>query len=122
MFEIWLALLELVAVDLESALVVSAPRETVSWVVRRFGRILASAAERAERRLRIADEVERQAAETLGATAAAAAADLSPRTSVERRCGFRADASSDRWGDTLDDGSAYPASCTDVYNHFMEVS
>jgi hypothetical protein len=119
-FEIWLAPLELLAVDLESALVVYAPRETVSWVARRFGRILASAAERAGRRLRIADELERQAAETLSATAAVGAADLSPRTSVERSCGFRADASSDRSGDTSDDGSAYPASYTDVYNQFEE--
>jgi hypothetical protein len=121
-FEIWLTPLELIAVDLEGTLVVSGPRDTVGWVARRFGRILASAAERAGRRLRIADELERQTAETLSATEAAAAADLSPRTSVERPCGFRADASSDRSGDTSDDGSAYPASYTDVYNQFMEVS
>ena len=39
-FEIWLASLELIAVDLEGTLVVSAPAETVGWVARRFGRIL----------------------------------------------------------------------------------
>jgi hypothetical protein len=120
-FEIWLAPLDLIAVDLEGTLVVSAPRETVGWVARRFGRILASAAGRAGRRLRIADELERQAADTPTATAAAAAADLSPRTSVERPCGFRTDASSGRPRDTSADGSAYPASYTDGYNQ-LEVS
>ena len=71
-FEIWLAPLELIAVDLEGTLVVSAPAETVGWVARRFGRVLDGAAQRAGRRLRIADEVERKAAESLDPAAAAA--------------------------------------------------
>ena len=49
-FEIWLARLELIAVDLEGTLIVSAPAETVGWVARRFGRVLDGAARRAGRR------------------------------------------------------------------------
>ena len=120
-FEIWLAPLELIAVDLEGALVVSAPRETVGWVARRFGRILDTAAERAGRRLRIADELERHAAEALSPTTPPSAADVSARRSVERPSGFRANASADRSRDTAADGSAYPSSYTDVYNQ-LEVS
>jgi hypothetical protein len=56
-FEIWLAPLELIAIAVDGALIVSAPRETVGWVARRFGRLLDSTAERAGRRLRIADEL-----------------------------------------------------------------
>jgi hypothetical protein len=121
-FEIWLAPLELVAVDLQGTLVVSAPRETAGWVAGRFGRILDSAAERAGLRLRVADEVERQAAAALNSPAAAAPPGLSPRKSGQRSSGFRADASSGRSGDTPADGSAYPPSYTDVYNQFKGVS
>jgi hypothetical protein len=121
-FEIWLAPLELLAVDLQDTLVVSARPETVGWIARRFGRILDTAAERAELRLRVAHELERQAAEALSSTTAAAAVDLSARRSVERPCGFRADASSGRSGDTSVGGSAYPSSYTDVYNQLKGVS
>ena len=64
-FEIWLEPLELIAVDRDGTLIVSAPEATVSWVAQRFGRVLDGAAQRAGRPLRIADEVERKAAETL---------------------------------------------------------
>jgi hypothetical protein len=121
-FEIWLAPLELVAVDLQETLVASAPRETAGWVARRFGRILDSAAERAGRRLRVADEVERHAAAALSSPTAAARPGLSPRKSDQRSCGFRADASSGRSGDTPADGSADPSSYTDVYNQLKGVS
>jgi hypothetical protein len=100
---------------------VSAPRETVGWVARRFGRILDSAGERAGRRLRLADELERQAAEALSPASAAGPADLSARRSVERPCGFPAHMSSGGSGDPSGDGSSYPASYTDVYNQ-LEVS
>jgi hypothetical protein len=120
-FEIWLAPLELLAVDLDGALVVSAPRETLGWVAHRFGRILNSAAERAGRRLRLADELERHAAEALSPASPAGPADVSARRPVERPSGFRADASAGRPGDTAGDGSAYPSSYTDVYNQ-LEVS
>jgi hypothetical protein len=76
-FEIWLERFELIAVDLECALVVSAPAETTGWVVRRFGRVLDAAAQRAGCGLRVADEVERRAAEPLAAAAGAAPAGLS---------------------------------------------
>jgi hypothetical protein len=120
-FEIWLAPLELLAVDLEGELVVSAPRETLGWVARRFGRILDSGAERAGRRLRLADEPERDAAKTLGSTTAPGPDRVSVRRSVEQRCGFPADVSPGGSGDPSGDGSAYPSSYTDVYNQ-LEVS
>lgn len=59
-FEIWLAPLELIAVDGET-LVVAAPQATVSWVRSRFGRLLDAAAQRVGRPLRLAGEVERAA-------------------------------------------------------------
>jgi hypothetical protein len=121
-FEIWLAPLGLIAVDLEGALVVSAPRETVGWIARRFGRILDTVAERAGRQLRIADELERQAAEALSPIAVTAPADGSARTSVERPSGVSADATSVRSCDTSANGSAYPSSHTDVYNQLKGVS
>ena len=120
-FEIWLAPLELLAVDLDGTLVVTAPRETVGWVARRFGRILDTAAERVGRRLRIADELERQAAEALSPASAAGPSDLSAHRSVERPCGFPADVSSGGSGDPSGDGSAYRSSYPDVYNQ-LEVS
>jgi hypothetical protein len=75
MFEIWLGPLELVAVDLEDILVVAAPPETAGWVTRRFGRVLDGAAQRAGRSVRVADALERKAAEPLvGAVVAASTA------------------------------------------------
>jgi hypothetical protein len=99
-FEIWLAPLELIALDPEGALVVSAPRETVGWVARRFGRILDGAAERGGRRLRVADELERQAAESLPSA---------PRRDCQSP-------------GTATDTSTYSSSYADVYNRSMEVS
>jgi hypothetical protein len=121
-FEIWLAQLELIAVDLDGALVASAPPETIGWIARRFGRILDSAAERAGRRMRVADEPERRAAEALSPNASAAPADLSAGKSVERSPSVRADVSTGRSSDSSVDGSAYPSPHTDVYNQFKEVS
>jgi hypothetical protein len=120
-FEIWLAPLELIVVDLDGTLVVSAPRDTVGWVARRFGRILDSAAERTGRRLRLADELERPAADSLSPSAAAGPADASGRGSGERAPGFAPDLSSGGSGDTPADKSAYPSSYTEVYNQ-LEVS
>jgi hypothetical protein len=73
-FEIWLAPLELVAVDLEGTLVVSAPAQTAGWVTLRFRRVLDGAAQHAGRSLRVADEVERKAAEPLASAAVAPSA------------------------------------------------
>jgi chromosomal replication initiation ATPase DnaA len=59
-YEIWLAPLELIAVD-GGTLVVAAPAATTSWVRSRFGRLLGAASERVGRSLRTASEVERAA-------------------------------------------------------------
>jgi hypothetical protein len=121
-FEIWLAPLELLALDATGTLVVSAPRETVGCLTRRFGRILDTTAERAGRRLRVADELERHAAQSLSPVAAAAPAGVSRRGSREQPSDFAPDVSSGGFGDTRADGSAYPSSYTAVYNQFKEVS
>jgi hypothetical protein len=89
-FEIWLAPLELIAVDLEGTLVVSAPAATVGWVASRFGRVLDSAAQRAGRPLRVADEVERRAAESLAPAVAAPAGAARSGFSANARIGRRA--------------------------------
>ena len=62
-FAIWLAPLELVAVDRAGRLVIGAPPETAVWVWDRFGRVLSTCAERLGRELRIATEPERAALE-----------------------------------------------------------
>jgi len=60
-FEIWLAPLELIAIDGSAALVVAAPEITGSWVRSRFGALLARCSQRESRELRLADEPERRA-------------------------------------------------------------
>jgi hypothetical protein len=121
-YEIWLAPLELIAVGAGETLLVSAPPETVGWVARRFSRILDIAAERGGRRLRFADELERRAAQTLSAIAAAAPADVSAGGSGEGSRDFRADVSSGGSGDPPPDGLPDPSSYTDVYNELKGVS
>jgi hypothetical protein len=92
-FEIWLAPLELIAIDLEGTLIVSAPDETVGWIADRFARVLDDAAQHAGRPLRVADEAERKAAESLApAPAAGSAAPVG--LSADAR--FSPHASSDR--------------------------
>jgi hypothetical protein len=119
-FEIWLAPLELIAVDLQGTLVITAPPETVGWVARRFGRILDSAAHQVGRQLRVADELERNAAESLSPTTAAAPGEVSAPGSGEQSHRFAPDVSSGGSGDTPADASAYPSTYTDVYNQFKE--
>ena len=144
-FEIWLANLELIAVDVDGALVVSASQETVGWVRQRFRRLLDRAAQRSARSLRIADEVEHKAAERLTSTSAVPP-DILPvgagsgghvrsdgrpggvhaDLSVDVRAGRSGDspaARSPRRADSARaDTSAYPRSYTDVYNQAKEVS
>lgn len=60
-YEIWLAPLQLIAVDWAGTLVVAAPAATDGWVRSRFGRLLGAAAERVGRSLRLAGEAERAA-------------------------------------------------------------
>jgi hypothetical protein len=143
-FEIWLARLELIALDLQGTLIVSAPPETAAWVTSRFRGVLDSAAQRAGRPFRIANEVERTAAESLAPAAAAAgtapggvsadaptcghvgsepcAADASRATSV----GSLTDGQRGRWDDQSIGkptySSAYPSSYADGYTQTLEVS
>jgi hypothetical protein len=62
-FAIWLAPLELVAVDRAGKLVIGAQPETAVWVWDRFGRLLATCAQRLGREVRIATGLERAALE-----------------------------------------------------------
>jgi hypothetical protein len=62
-FEIWLAPIELIAIDGSGALVLAAPDQTVSWVRERFGRLLSRCAQRAGCEWRLASEPERRALE-----------------------------------------------------------
>ena len=62
-FEIWLAPLELIAVDLAGSLVIDTPAATRSWVQTRFGRLLERCAAQADHRVRFAEELERLALE-----------------------------------------------------------
>jgi len=60
-FSIWLARLQLIAVDPSGAMVWTGPAQTLSWVRHRFGELLAACGERIGRDLRIAGERERSA-------------------------------------------------------------
>jgi DnaA N-terminal domain len=140
-FEIWLERLELIAVDPDGTLVVVAPSETAGWVARRFGHVLDRAAQRVGRRLRVADEVERRAAEPLATAAGVAPAGASADGRSPRGAGSADSATevlSARSGAAPPDGSdasladqsapspthrsASPSSYTDVYTQTREVS
>jgi chromosomal replication initiation ATPase DnaA len=138
-FEIWLDPLELIAVDGRGTLLVSAPDATVSWIRERFGRLLHRAAQGVGRPLRIADEVERRAAETLvsmaspvgGAPAVSSAragssGDLSsdprPTPGGDRSSGSLADASADTEEHARACRSTHPPSYTEVHNQAKEAS
>ena len=62
-FEIWLAPVELIAVDLAGSLVIDTPDATRSWVQTRFGRVLERCAADAGGAIRLAEELERLALE-----------------------------------------------------------
>jgi hypothetical protein len=55
-FAIWLAPVELIAVESNRTLVLAAPRETAGWTSNRFGRALAACASRVGREARFAEE------------------------------------------------------------------
>jgi DnaA N-terminal domain len=63
MYEIWLAPLELIALDLAGGLVIDTPDATRAWVQTRFARVLERCAVEAGRAMRFAEEVERLALE-----------------------------------------------------------
>ena len=139
-FEIWLEPLELIAVDDRSTLIVSAPDATVSWIRQRFGRLLNRAAQGVGRPLRIADDVERRAAETLVPTTAAPpggapavssaragsdgdlSSDPRPTRGGVRSSGSPADTSPDTKAHAPACQSAHPPSYTDVHNQAKEAS
>ena len=62
-FEIWLAPLDLIAVDLAGSLVIDTPDATRSWVQTRFGRLLERCAADAGGAIRFAEELEHLALE-----------------------------------------------------------
>jgi hypothetical protein len=62
-FDIWLARLELIAIDRAGSLVVSGPEATLRWVQQRFDRLIGDCGERAGRQVRFASEQERLAIE-----------------------------------------------------------
>ena len=66
-FDIWLAPLELLAVDRDGTLVLGAPAVTDSWLRKRFGRLVTHCAESVGHELRLADQAEQAAAATLPA-------------------------------------------------------
>jgi hypothetical protein len=134
-FEIWLEPLELIAVDGSGTLIVSAPNATVSWTRQRFGWLLNRAAQGVGRPLRIADEVERKAAEMLvpvtaspgGAPVVSSArAGSGGHLSSDPRPTHAGDRSSGRLPDTGSPGracqSAHPPSYTEVHNQAKEAS
>jgi hypothetical protein len=71
-FAVWLAPLQLIAIDRAGALVVAAPDQTAPWVRERFGRLIAQCAEQAGRQVRLAGEPERLAVESNDERAVAA--------------------------------------------------
>lgn len=115
-FEIWLAPLELIAIDGET-LIVAAPAATASWVRSRFGRLLDAAAQRAGRALRIADEVERAAAAQL-CDGTPPLCDGSPTVRHQNRQITPDQSLPDLMIDAMADPSAY----TQVHNQQREVS
>jgi hypothetical protein len=60
-FEIWLAAVELLAVDRDGVFVLTGPQATANWVQTRFGRLISQSCERAGRRVRFATPQERAA-------------------------------------------------------------
>ena len=67
-FEIWLADLELIAVDQDGFLLLSCQAQTRSWLEGRFGPLLLATASSIARRLRLASEAEVKAISVFPAT------------------------------------------------------
>ena len=60
-FAIWLEPVELIAIDSDQRLVLTAPVPTAAWTSKRFGRLLAAASSEFGRDFRFANEAERHA-------------------------------------------------------------
>jgi hypothetical protein len=130
-FAIWLDPLQLVAVDPDGTLLVAVPEQTGGWVRAHFARVLVSAADRAGRAVRFANEVERRAFARLPPAAGTPGQPASPagslaRQSPSQRVSPRGAGSvirqTDRSSDGRADASGYRSSYTDVYTQTREVS
>jgi hypothetical protein len=69
-FEIWLAQLELLAIDPTGCLLLSAPPATRAWVADRFGRVFERTGQAVNRELRLATDRELQLHQALNSTTA----------------------------------------------------
>jgi hypothetical protein len=116
-FAIWLEPLELIAIDRNRVLVVSAPPQTDAWIRDRFGSLIARCAERAARELRICDERERAAVEP-----SARGARTSAHLSSGQSSTVSHDTSSDSRSGRSSRQSSYTSTYTHVYNQAKEVS
>ncbi len=130
-FAIWLDPLQLVAVDPDATLVVAVPDLIGGWVRTRFARVLVTAAGRAGRTMRFANDVERRAfapppsaagARSHPPAPAGSLAHQSPTQCVSPRGAGSVRRKTDRSSDDRAYTSAYPPSYTHVYTQTNEVS
>jgi hypothetical protein len=112
MFEIWLAPIELPAVDRDGTLILVAPQEMRAWVLQRYRSVIDGAARMVGRRARIAAAVE--SAAIVEARSAVSSPDAPSRDTT-------AHPSSSTSADTSYDTSACALSYTPTYNHPKEV-
>ncbi|MHB8657689.1 MAG: DnaA N-terminal domain-containing protein [Solirubrobacteraceae bacterium] len=112
MFEIWLAPIELRAVDDEGTLILVAPKDMRSWVDGRYRRVVDGAAQEVGRRARIAAAVE---------SAAILAAPPAVRSAGAQSDDTNADAPLSTSADTSYDTSTCALSYTSAYNLPKEV-
>jgi hypothetical protein len=112
MFEIWLAPIELCAVDGDGTVILVAPQEMRAWVVQRYQSVIDGAARMVGRRARIADAVE---------SAAIAAAQSAVSSPDAPSYDTPADPSYGTSADTSYDTSACALSDTNAYNQPKEV-
>jgi hypothetical protein len=114
MFEIWLAPIELCAVDGDGdgELILVAPEEMRAWVVQRYRSVIDDAARMVGRQARIADAVE---------SAAIAAARSAVPSAGAKSDDTNADTSYGTSADTSYDTSACALSYTPAYNQPKEV-
>jgi DnaA N-terminal domain len=83
MFDIWLASVELAAVDREGSLVLAAPEVTLAWLQKRFGRLISRCCEQSGRGARFALPQERVAIQHR--PQAAASAVVGEQATMNRR-------------------------------------
>ncbi len=112
MFEIWLAPIELRAIDVEDTLILVAPQDMRSWVDERYRRVIDGAAQDVGRQARIADAVE---------SAAILAAPPAVPSPGAPSGDTTAETSNSSSADTSYDTSACALSCTPAYNQPKEV-